>query len=533
MAVFLQEWARASRRGKHHRWRAAYQLLLLVEVFFLVVAWADQLFLPTGNDPVYRAVAQASWRYFQLVTWQHFAVILLLTPGLMAGTVCDEKANGTLPLLLTTQLSSWDIVIGKWLGQLSQVLVVAMSAMPLIVLLGVHSGVAPANLALLLVETVLLATALAAGTLLTSVWSRKSTRAVLFLYGFLGLTWLVLDLADLHHELLECLLQPVLPSEFRGSSRGWLILSSASSAFTAVCLLAATWWLRPAVAADLAGASPGKGRRLFARPEPNDKPLRWKERYVGELGFLRFFARVPLWIRLGMVAVLGLWQEIDSDPANPVLQGMVLLFVVSGLVGIRCSGAVTGEREKETWTSLLLTPLGPRELLRGKLWGIIDSIRPYMLAYLVPVLLVSLRHGELGRPFLTLWFWLCTWGAVYFMAANGIHCSVRSVSSWSSLIATITSAAWSTLPFFFVAWGVAFAASMGFLFLCTLSDLFPAPSAWLFGVTVAAVMPAALVLLLFSTTEQLLEEAEAHLNRKDRVRQRIGPARVVESAPVV
>src|SRR5262245_66316966 len=66
------------------------------------------------------------------------------------------------------------------------------------------------------------------------------------------------------------------------------------------------------------------------------------------------------------------------------------MLLASLLVGIRCSGAVSGEREKQTWEALLLTPLTSRQLIRGKLWGIMGASLIYVLAYAVPALLLSL-----------------------------------------------------------------------------------------------------------------------------------------------
>jgi ABC-2 type transport system permease protein len=43
-------------------------------------------------------------------------VLLFLVPGLTMGVFASEKTNGTLELLLTSPLTIWDIVLGKFLG---------------------------------------------------------------------------------------------------------------------------------------------------------------------------------------------------------------------------------------------------------------------------------------------------------------------------------------------------------------------------------------------------------------------------------
>jgi ABC-type transport system involved in multi-copper enzyme maturation permease subunit len=117
-------------------------------------------------------------------------------------------------------------------------------------------------------------------------------------------------------------------------------------------------------------------------------------------------------------------------------QSVLALLVAALLVGLRCSGAVTGERERQTWEALLLTPLPVQHLIRGKLWGIIGASYPYLLSFAVPALALSVFGG--WNPF----FWTVvllavTWLSMAFVGAAGLYCSVRAKSSWRSLLGTV------------------------------------------------------------------------------------------------
>src|SRR5262245_61229808 len=112
------------------------------------------------------------------------------------------------------------------------------------------------------------------------------------------------------------------------------------------------------------------------------------------------------------------------------------MLLASLVVGIRCSGAVSGERERQTWEALLLTPLTSRQLIRGKLWGIIGSSYLYLLAYAVPALGFAAIAGPTAFFWTALWL-AVTWLAMYFIGATGIWCSVRSRGSWRSLLWTL------------------------------------------------------------------------------------------------
>src|SRR5205823_4152960 len=110
---------------------------------------------------------------------------------------------------------------------------------------------------------------------------------------------------------------------------------------------------------------------------------------------------------------------ISKDMAF-LIQGLVALVITAIGVGIRASGSIAGERENRTWEGLLITPLPSKQLIRGKIWGIIDSARPYLLAYFIPAILVSAFCGPFAL-YWTLYWWALTWLAIYFMAGTGIE----------------------------------------------------------------------------------------------------------------
>src|SRR5438552_13359110 len=131
-------------------------------------------------------------------------------------------------------------------------------------------------------------------------------------------------------------------------------------------------------------------------------------------------------------------EMVEKAPCDEwfMLQGILAIFLASLVVGIRCSGAISGERERLTWEALLLTPLETRHLVRGKLRGIMGASYPYLRVYAVPAVLLSLLGGV--RSFVwTIIALAVTLLAMYFIGAVGIWCSVRSKSSWRSLLGTL------------------------------------------------------------------------------------------------
>jgi ABC-type transport system involved in multi-copper enzyme maturation permease subunit len=199
-----------------------------------------------------------------------------------------------------------------------------------------------------------------------------------------------------------------------------------------------------------------------------DDPIRWRERHVEGLAPTPGLRRIPQWLAVTLIAVLTtlssvaiLWLSLPPGvTAGDVLtalayfqpgklarimpragdgflvQGVVVMLLASLVVGIRCSGAVTGERERQTWEALLLTPLSAKQLIRGKLWGIMGASYVYLLAYAAPAIVLAVLGGIL--PLLWVLLWLAvTVLAMYYIGAAGLWASVRSKNSWRALLATM------------------------------------------------------------------------------------------------
>ena len=129
-------------------------------------------------------------------------------------------------------------------------------------------------------------------------------------------------------------------------------------------------------------------------------------------------------------------MNADEAASGFLAQAIRAILTFSLIVGIRCSGVVSGEREKLTWEALLLTPMETRSLVRGKLKGIMYAALPYLGAYAVPALMMSFLGG-FGEFFWTVLGLLVTLLAMFYVGAAGLWCSATSRTSWRSLLWTL------------------------------------------------------------------------------------------------
>ncbi len=482
--VLQQEWLLGGRRARLHLLRWIYGAWLIV---LLLYGYARHL-----HDEHQRLLARASgnsstflmrssapemvgqWFAETFVT-QQLLLLALMTPAFVGGAIAEEKRRGTLQYLLTADLEARHIVVGKLLARAAQVILVALAGLPLFALLAGFGGVQPIFVPILAVALLAPMFGLASMALLASVWCRQSRDAVLALYvvGALagGAVWYLQGWLRYFDPLF--VLAPAW-SAWRGMDaaevgRRLAISSACWGILGGVALGLAIARLRPAYRAELENARPKKLRWYTALRAPvGDEPILWRERHVEGLAPTPELRRVPQWLAVALISghttvssllILGFslpagvgLDEVFAALANAqagrlaavmpnasngfLVQGMAVMLLGSLVAGIRCSGAITGERERGTWEALLLTPLSAKELIHGKWWGIMGSSYIYLLAYAVPALVLSVLGGVVAL----LWVLLCLAVAVlamYYLGAAGLWASARSNNSWRALLTTL------------------------------------------------------------------------------------------------
>jgi ABC-type transport system involved in multi-copper enzyme maturation permease subunit len=504
-AVVSQEMLLGGRRSRAYVFRWLLAAWLLVQLAFQVMATLAPLLLMRSRSRSlsFAACSDAARGYIELYVGQQFVLLALATPALAAGALTDEKTRGTLQYLLAADLYPWEIVLGKLVGRSGQVLLLALTGLPLLCFFGVFGGLDGLMILAVAISTLAFVFGLGSASLLASVWCRHTRDAVLSLYAILvGLAMVEFGLQSWRAaiawaavagtgsqsippplsaaaDFLRCL-DPFYPF-----AAGWTLDPAAvyfprALRFTLAwgglgvgCVLLASWRLRPAYVRQLAAEGKNRKPRWWRarRPPVGNSPLRWKERHVEGVAPLAVLRGLPRWLGLVLVfAVTAGWcawivadhlppgeslttvlarlirldfaglgalaMGISPAPGEFFRLGVAVMLLAGVVIGIRCSGAVTGERERQTWEALLLTPLETWELIRAKLWGIIGASYPYLVAYAVPALALAALCGVEALFWTGLWL-AVTWLALCYVGAAGLWCSVRSRSSWRSLLGTL------------------------------------------------------------------------------------------------
>src|SRR5262249_55685150 len=85
-------------------------------------------------------------RFVVVFLYAQAAVVVLVTPAVTAGALGEERQRGSLDLLLTTELSAWQIVAGKFAARLVFVGALLLTGLPVVTLVILFGGVDPGQL---------------------------------------------------------------------------------------------------------------------------------------------------------------------------------------------------------------------------------------------------------------------------------------------------------------------------------------------------------------------------------------------------
>src|SRR3954453_10538010 len=176
--------ATAPRRPQHFVYRGVYgtALFVLMCTAWLVLA-GTQIIRSVGDMAKFGSIL------FLILAPLQLALMTFLAALRSASSVAQEKDKKTMLLLLMTRLSNHELVLGKLLASLLDVLVMLATAAPIFMLLTLFGGVSPLQVARVLAVT--LATILAAGSLGSTIaLAREKTFQSLAMTALVLVIWI-------------------------------------------------------------------------------------------------------------------------------------------------------------------------------------------------------------------------------------------------------------------------------------------------------------------------------------------------------
>lgn len=255
--VFNREALTGPRQVRFYVTRAGYvaAILALVMTAWMVLA-GTQVVENVGD------LARFAATMFQILAPLQLALVIFFSAMWAASSVSIEKDRRTLVLLLLTDLSSTELVVGKLLASLLQVATLLVAVLPLFMLMLLLGGVSISQVGIVFAVTTV--SALAAGSLGSTValWREKTFQAlamtslviVLWLVGWEGLRMGMPDAQLAGIDMQEwavrmspwqAILAAIRPLDMANSGLDSLAMFMAAAIVTSVGLnLLAIWRLR-------------------------------------------------------------------------------------------------------------------------------------------------------------------------------------------------------------------------------------------------------------------------------------------------
>ncbi len=115
-----------------------------------------------------------------------FVMLIFIMPAISAGSISGERERQTLDLMLTTQMTPTDIVLGKLAASLSTMFLLILSSLPILAMVFVYGGVTVNDLVMLLVCLVVAGLLVGSLGMCCSALFKKSTLATVVTYALMG-----------------------------------------------------------------------------------------------------------------------------------------------------------------------------------------------------------------------------------------------------------------------------------------------------------------------------------------------------------
>ncbi len=477
--IFDKELRVSSRRRRNYVLRFVY-----VGLFTCLLAMIWQGGVSQGTSALYQSarMAEAGMAIMTVVVWFQFIATQAIAIVMLSTSISDEIYHRTLGVLMTTPIGGFQIVLGKLLSKLLQLVLLLGISLPLLAIVRVFGGVPWGYLVSTL--CVMLTTVIFVGSLslFFSIFTRRAYVVIIATILAMGLLFALLPLIAgfVIHYLVDDSLRSgtffaalacvnpyvimVAGTEALFSAAPpfplhWPVHCGAMLGASALLVLAAVLLVRRAALRQAMGQTGLWSGKSFdesnKRPRAHSvrrvagPPVLWKERRAPLLGRRKSLAIMGIAIALALLLLTyGLCTIENALDDEETHIAYVVVFVALGMLFavVLPATCITSEKESQTWPLLLTTTVSDWQILWGKFLGVLRRCLPIWLL-LFGHLLVFTLTGVIHWIALIQMSVLVAW-TVIFLASTGLYFSTRFKHTTTAVIANMALAAglWAVVP---------------------------------------------------------------------------------------
>ncbi|MBN2312597.1 MAG: ABC transporter permease subunit [Sedimentisphaerales bacterium] len=463
--IFSKELRVSSRRRRNYVLRFVYVALLTI---FLAMVWLEEVRYRGSSVYSISRMAKAGQTIIAFIAWLQFCITQLAAVIMLSTSISDEIYNRTLGLLMTTPITSFQIVMGKLLSKLLQLILLLAISLPLLAVVRVFGGVpwgyVTSSLCMTLTTIILVGSA----SLFFSIFTRRPYKVIIIAFVFGGIFWGFLPLLSImlwHTTKLQSVVSektlffvismfdPYFTMAFNtikmlepGSaglipSISWLLHCGVMLAVSALILFISIVRVRKVALRQVTGQL-GLSRRKRRSVKNNNTtsidyqesvatirritgpPVLWKELRFPILGRRKIvtciFGCLSLILLLLIYYLCGRENMLDDEDTHI---SFVLIALGLGLLStvVLSATCITSEKESRSWPLLLATTLDDRAILFGKWAGILRRCLPawiWLLGHMVIFSLAGFIH-----PVAILQIVCMAMGTLIFLSGSGLYFS--------------------------------------------------------------------------------------------------------------
>jgi ABC-type transport system involved in multi-copper enzyme maturation permease subunit len=434
--IFAKELIEMSRRARYYLNRVFYGAALLIAA---IAVWEENYWNLQRGTRLIEVMAELANELFLTVSCMQCAAVFLFVPIFLCGVISSEREERTIELLFTTSLSDREIALGKLVSRLAVVVLIIMSALPVLSLLMLFGGIDPGQLWQVEMATLVAMVYAGAHAIYFSATSRSPMGALLRTYWWLGLWLLALPgfviailanttpnpfvpVCQFFLSVIACLnpiapfllaIEPRMAGPLTGGLGVWasFLTSAVPLGWSGFLIVRAIRRLRmmPGRPAPWTDRVPGvqlvrairrkwgsaysavdrillgwhRGREvsnpLWQRARL--APVYDREGYLRRIESLSWVVAFAFFVLFATVAAHDLFGD---DGAIPFLG--VTWAAVSLLALVVAASGLIGDRRRGMLELMLAAPIEAREFVDGSLWAVWEHIR--RIFWLAPVLTV-------------------------------------------------------------------------------------------------------------------------------------------------
>ena len=413
--IFEKELRVSSRRKRNYLLRFAYLILLM---FFIVFAWTATLRIRgfrmnVAGSQVLRAsqMSEAGIYITTTLVWFQFIAIQIISAVMLSTTISDEIYNRTLGTLMTTPINSFQIVIGKLLSKLLQLILLLAISLPLLAIIRAFGGVPWDFVISSFCITLSVAIFTGAVSLLFSIYNKQTHTVIIgtlfACFLFYVVPPLILQLLRFTYNVsvipesvffyinpfiaMNSITDHMLTPSSGAFRQSWLlhcvIMFCLSISLLGISMLCIRSVGRRQATGQAGVLLTRKERRLADRRNKFDTdsikllkkirpvkglPIIWKEitsSFTGKNRIMMVIKAAAL--ILVLIFAYGYCGYKNYLARNETQLAFILAYFILGLLRTAISSAtsITSEKEARTWPILLTTPLSAKHIALQKILG--------------------------------------------------------------------------------------------------------------------------------------------------------------------